>query len=455
MQINYVLRPDWRYQKAEGRFPIRLWISYMDQRDDYQTTLEVSKDDYKKLSISKNLSVELKQLRDDLRKIQTGIDNYLADVTDFEFDTFQTDFINYNSLFIQRKKRVAYKRKKEASFDYSIYEKRFPILSEDHPRQDSISVIFQYIVKTKLRHKKIGTATHYQTSYNTFKRFKGNISFRQVTTAYLEDFKYYFLEKKASLNTIGMYAKNMRTAFNEAIEQGLIKRDRYPFGRRRFVIPASFKKKPVVSQNYMPLIINYLTEDIRKMRARDFWMFLYQANGMNVKDLCYLRYKDIKSYYFSFIRAKVESTSYSQAKEVCVFITEDMWQTIQKYGNRIESPDTFVFPFLTDDLNPLQADDRVETIIYQINRWMKVVFDELGIEGRSSTMLTRYSISNHLKQLGASTEIIKDMLGQSSVRTTEIYLNGFEAEVHGDYVKQLMHKYTGLDEDKNIIDKGW
>ena len=96
-----------------------------------------------------------------------------------------------------------------------------------------------------------------------------------------------------------------------------------------------------------------------------------------------------------------------------------MWQTIRKYGNRIERPETFIFPFLTDDMNPIQADDRAETIIYQINKWMKVVFEELGINERSSTLLTRYSIVNHLKQLGASTEVIKDMLGHSSVKATE------------------------------------
>jgi len=98
----------------------------------------------------------------------------------------------------------------------------------------------------------------------------------------------------------------------------------------------------------------------------------------------------------------------------------------------------------------LQADDRVETIIYQINKWMKVIFEELGIEGRSSTLLTRYSIANHLKQLGASTEVIKDMLGHASVKTTEIYLNGFDAEVHGNYVKKLMDKHTGLSTSKQI-----
>lgn len=450
MQINYVLRPDWRYKKVQGIFPFRLWISYMDERFDYKTTLEVSKDDYNKLVTGKNLSSQLKQLRDDVRKIQTGIEKYLESVTEFEFDAFQTGFINYNQLFVQRKKKVAYKQKCEATFDYSIYRKRFSILCEAHSRQDSVSVIFQHIIKTRLRHKKIGTAMSYQTAYNAFKKFRGNVSFRQVTKDYLMDFKHYYLDQKASLNTIGIYTRNMRAVFNEAIEQGLIKRDRYPFGRRRFLIPEASKKKPVIAQNHIPLIMNYQSGDMRKSRARDFWMFLYQANGMNVKDLCYLRYGDIKGSYFSFIRAKVESTSSNKAKEVCVFITDNMWQTIKQYGNTIQNGETFIFPFLSDDLNPLQADDRVETIIYQINKWMKVIFEELGIEGRSSTLLTRYSIANHLKQLGASTEVIKDLLGHASVKTTEIYLNSFDAEVHGKYIKQLMEKNMDITTIKQI-----
>jgi len=61
---------------------------------------------------------------------------------------------------------------------------------------------------------------------------------------------------------------------------------------------------------------------------------------------------------------------------------------------------------------------------------------------RSSTLLKRYSIANHLKQLGASTEVIKDMLGHSSVKTTEIYLNSFQADVHREYVKKLMDKHV-------------
>jgi site-specific recombinase XerC len=76
----------------------------------------------------------------------------------------------------------------------------------------------------------------------------------------------------------------------------------------------------------------------------------------------------------------------------------------------------------------------------------------LGINERSSTLLTRYSIANHLKQLGASTEVIKDLLGHSSVYTTEIYLISFEVNVNGGYIKQLLDKHMGFSSSKQVTD---
>ncbi|CAN5500481.1 hypothetical protein BH11BAC3_BH11BAC3_28370 [soil metagenome] len=41
-----------------------------------------------------------------------------------------------------------------------------------------------------------------------------------------------------------MYLRPLRSIFNEAIEEGIIKREKcHPFGRRRYCIPVSKKKK--------------------------------------------------------------------------------------------------------------------------------------------------------------------------------------------------------------------
>ena len=44
------------------------------------------------------------------------------------------------------------------------------------------------------------------------------------------------------------------------------------------------------------------------------------------------------------------------------------------------------------------------------------------------------------------------MLGHSSVKTTEIYLNSFQVDVHGEYVKKLMQKHASLDFLERVID---
>jgi hypothetical protein len=46
------------------------------------------------------------------------------------------------------------------------------------------------------------------------------------------------LAQDYSKTTIGIYTRQLRTLFNEAIEQGLLKKEKhYPFGRRKYVPP--------------------------------------------------------------------------------------------------------------------------------------------------------------------------------------------------------------------------
>lgn len=48
------------------------------------------------------------------------------------------------------------------------------------------------------------------------------------------------LEQEYSKTTVGIYTRCLRAMFNEAIFQGIIKRDKcYPFGRRKYQCPSS------------------------------------------------------------------------------------------------------------------------------------------------------------------------------------------------------------------------
>lgn len=85
-----------------------------------------------------------------------------------------------------------------------------------------------------MQQHRIGTAVSYQTSYYSFFKLRGNVRLTDVTVTYLNQYERWMFDKDCSKTTIGIYVRQLRTFFNEAIEQGLIKREKhYPFGRRK------------------------------------------------------------------------------------------------------------------------------------------------------------------------------------------------------------------------------
>ena len=80
--------------------------------------------------------------------------------------------------------------------------------------------------------------------------------------------------------------------FNEAIEDGIIRKEQYPFGRRKYVIPASRNVKKALTLSEIERIFNYTCQDgSAEQKARDLWVFSYLFNGANIKDIAMLKYQ--------------------------------------------------------------------------------------------------------------------------------------------------------------------
>lgn len=68
---------------------------------------------------------------------------------------------------------------------------------------------------------------------------------------------------------------------------------------------------------------------------------------------------------------------------------------------------------------------------------MREVFKELGIQKKSSTIVSRHTVATHLKFAGASKEYIQESLGHSSIKITENYLDSFEREIKKEFAERL------------------
>lgn len=281
---------------------------------------------------------------------------------------------------------------------------------------------------------------YYHCSYVSLNKFRGNVRLEEITVSYLYEYENWLTNQNISKTTIGMYLRPLRAIFNEAIEDGIIKKKKcYPFGRHKFKIPASKNTKKALELNDIKKIYYYACDpkNESEQRAKDYWLFSYFGNGMNPKDIAFLKYKNIHDDYLIFERSKTEKALRSDPKQITVFINEDMKNIIEKWGNRDKYSNNYVFPIMEIGITPLRQYELMQLFVSFINHWMKHILKNLGIDKKGTTYVARHTFSTVLKQSGASTEFIQEALGHSNIKTTENYLDSFEKEVKKEFAQRF------------------
>ena len=147
--------------------------------------------------------------------------------------------------------------------------------------------------------------------------------------------------------------------------------------------------------------------------AKDYWFFSYFENGINLKDIANLRYKNFDGEFITFERVKTEHSLRNEPKVITIFVTDKMKQIIERLGNKDKSPNNYMFPILEKGLTYLRQYELIANFVSVINDWMKRIKNDLGIEKKVTTYVARHSFSTVLKRSGASTEYIQEAPGHT------------------------------------------
>ncbi|MDR6571374.1 tyrosine-type recombinase/integrase [Chitinophaga ginsengisegetis] len=312
----------------------------------------------------------------------------LKEIPTLNFKLFEHEFIRSNPHFKQRKP-------KEESFEFTIngldltpYKDRFKILKEQHPGADYISATFHSYVVRLLEEGRIGSALNYQDAYYSLKRFSGNVRFEDITVSYLNQYERLMIDTNGcSKTTVGIKLRSLRAIFNEAIENGIIRKEKcYPFGRRKYQIPASRNIKKALELSDVQKIYEYIPDNETDKKARDYWLFCYLCNGMNPKDMAYLKFKNIDGNYINFIRAKTERSTRNDPRLITAYINDDIQRIIKDWGNKDIQPNNYLFPILESHEDLLRQHMRVKALAKFINDGMRNVMKDLGINKKAGNM---------------------------------------------------------------------
>ncbi len=427
-----------RMKKKTGKFPLKLRVTYERTPQYYTTTYELTEEDYNKLSASR-ISITLQDIRERIQEIERTSSEIAKNLDPFAFAEFEKDYILNNKHFQQKKLKPAQLKTDTEDFDFTPYVKKFSILNDDHSRLGTISVTYLSYIKKLIQEKRIGTAVSYHCSYQSLKKYKGNVRFIEITPTFLRQYEEWAKEQGIAKATIGIYLRSLRAIFNEAIADGIIKREKYyPFGRRKYQIPTGRNIKKALSIDHIREIYYYEPKCESEGRARDYWLLCYLCNGVNPKDVALLKYKNLDEGYIIFERAKTERTARTDPKQITIYINEEIAALIKRLGNTDTSPNNYIFPVLYEGVTPLEQYDLIEYFVRFINDWMAKICKSLGIEKKATTIVSRHSFSTVMKNAGASTEFIQEALGHMDKRTTENYLGSFEKEIKKEFSTKLL-----------------
>lgn len=438
MSISISIILDTRRVKKNQKYPVKLRVICKRETRDYQTVYDLSGADFKKLNVSR-ISEELQQIRKDLNDAKRNAENFAESLYQFEFYEFEKEFIKDNRLFRQREFKEPVVEIAADAFDYTPYYDRFDLFTMEHPSRTSMSFCFLGYIKKLIQQSRIGSAINYLRSYRSLESFRGNVKLENITVEYLYQYEQWMLNKGNSKTTVGIVMCPLRAVMNEVIDAGILKRDKhYPFGRRKYQIPGSRNIKKSLTQQDIQNIYYYQSTDPLVNKGKKLWLFCYLANGLNVKDMIHLKYKNIDGEYLVVDRAKTDRTARgAAARPITIYLTEDIREIIEELGNKDKSPNNYIFPLMRHGLTPLEQFDLLNHVRRVINDSMSQVRDALKIDKRVTTIVSRHSFSTHLKRIGASTEFIQEALGHTDKRTTENYLDSFENEVKKEFAMKL------------------
>jgi integrase/recombinase XerD len=117
----------------------------------------------------------------------------------------------------------------------------------------------------------------------------------------------------------------------------------------------SKKAKKALLIEVIEKIYNFKSDNQQEENAKDMWLFAYFANGMNVKDITFLKYENIKAGTLSFIREKTKHSTKDNIQKIEVLITEDLDRIINKWGRKSKRATSFIFDIhVPKDLSDVQ-----------------------------------------------------------------------------------------------------
>src|ERR1043165_4847077 len=301
---------DNRRPKKDGTFPVKVRVTHLRNRYYYPTNINLTEEAFK-VAMSTKPGVKLKETHLKLNELE----RQAVAAVDHIAEELHTEFT------------------------IGLFEKLLHLNSDN---ENDVYKRFAKKVAVLNGRGQVKTAEGYETCVAALKKYtkRDELSFPEIDKKFLEEFEEYMLGEHRTLTTVGIYCRYLRAIYREAIEDKVVNYELYPFGVNRYQIPQPANNKRALEEKDLIKILKYKPEEgTWEDYAKDMWMFSLLCQGMNMKDIASIRYKNLFDGKLVFTREKTKRSKRNDQKSIVVYLGKDAQKIIKKWGNEDKSPD--------------------------------------------------------------------------------------------------------------------
>lgn len=290
------------------------------------------------------------------------------------------------------------------AIELSLWKRGIPVtlsLLKDAIKKDKpVNVTFPVFARIYVQEsdRKRSTKENLMTTVTVLQEFRPGLDFKDITYTFLRDFEVHLKEKGNSVNTIAKRLRQLRTLVNEAINQGYIPSDAYPFrkykikqekGRKEFLTPDELKRLENldVDKKLRHVLDAFLFCCYTGLRFSDFCQ-LSPANFIKVNGKRWLHFTSIKT----GVELRLPLHLLFEGKALAVLERYDIVTDFAKIGPNSEA-----------------------------NKYLAQLAALARIRKHITYHTARHTCATLLVHQGVPITTVQKLLGHTSVRTTEVY----------------------------------
>lgn len=329
----------------------------------------------------------------------------------------------YNSYINSRKLEID-KRLLELTESRAILKMSNKQLKEYLLQDDTTPQAYRFIEHYNLyvgAKTKAGTLDTYKNTYANMAKFCDieTLSFEQMDYAWVRDFDKFLEDRGVSINGRGVYLRNIRTLFNDAIKCDYVELGAYPF--RKFKIKTEKTRKRSLTVEQLQLLRDYPVQQYQE-RYRDIFMLIFYLQGINLKDLLYLT--EIRNGRIEYARAKTGRLYSVKVEPEAIAIIEKyrgknyLLDIMDSYGDHKDFMRRLNRGLqLIGEMEWVANSAKEERFVKKNKKSVTPIFKEL------TSYWARHTVATVAANIGITKDTIAAMLGHSNSTVTDVYID--------------------------------